>query len=75
MTKEGKISAGELRFRGFKIPDSIPDCATVRYDAVRMEVGNVSTEGPVDGEILSIDISCSFDAPFEWVEISGTIET
>lgn len=65
------ISAGELRERGIPVPERIPDEAVIPVGSYRMEVGDVVAG---EGGRVSAEINVFFDAPFEWAEVSGTVE-
>ena len=60
------ITAGELRSMGFPIPDSVPDCAWVERGSFDIVPGGTA----IDGDTITMEMSISFNQPFNWVEAS-----
>lgn len=56
-----KTSAGELRKRGFNIPDNIPDCATTELNGYGVGTVSAGTDNS-----LQVDLLANL-GPFEWV--------
>lgn len=67
-----RITAGELRAMGFPIRDDVPDCATIRKGAWRVELDRAI---PSPDRMLSVPASITFDEPFEWVQVDLHIST
>lgn len=70
------VTAGELRANGARgIDDHVPDCAWVPRSAMR--IGDIRVR-PVDPNAskrtLAADFDVTFDEPFRWVEVVGSIE-
>lgn len=60
-------TAAELRARGFKIPDNIPDAAWIREGAWTL-IG--SPEVSMEGTLLTCKLgSLVFLEPFRWVRV------
>jgi hypothetical protein len=59
------ITAGELRERGWKIADSIPDCAWIRYGAWKPT--GYQIHGPNVDYTIAGKMSFEFTEPFNWV--------
>jgi len=67
---EDRISAGELRASGTRIPDDVPDCATVPRHAIKIDV--LSTSFTSDHRMI-VDANVTITEPFEWIDLSVTI--
>jgi len=62
------VHAGELRERGYDIPESIPDCAWIPRDAmVPTEDFNVEKDHS-DDKLFHFSVGVVFTQPFRWVE-------
>lgn len=70
---DDRISAGELRAMGAKLPDSIPDVATVPRSALRFDHANMTSFIDERG-VLRMSVNVQVDAAFEWVEIDAVIK-
>lgn len=64
------IHAGELREMGFNIPKAVPDCAWIPKSAMRMHVEEGKSQNP---RLPNISLELTVTEPFQWIEISGTI--
>lgn len=69
MSKDGRISAGDLRVMGVQLEDEIPDCATVDASAVTIAL----SESEVTKDAINIGYEVTITEPFEWVEVNVTI--
>jgi hypothetical protein len=64
------ITAAALRGMGFKVPDTIPDCAFVPRYAIQFH----SSRPVIDGERCSVSFKIHVDQPFLWLEAQTELE-
>lgn len=67
------ITAGEFRALGKVLPASIPDCAWVPRAAMRMGEVKATPTGDPSRRGVHVSWSVTFDEPFRWVEVTGTL--
>jgi hypothetical protein len=65
------VTAGELRSRGFPVPEDVPDCGWVPRTAVKTGVTDNYSMDP-DGRFHTT-IEVSYMEAFRWVEATFTV--
>lgn len=58
------VTAAELRYCNFDIPDTIPDHATVPRSEMLIELADVSL---TDDGIVNVQLAVTFSEPFRWL--------
>lgn len=73
-----RLTAGQLRKMGVKVPDGIPDCGWIPSTSIHFGEPKVEVQGdpsnPDKDFSLSIGFRISFREPFRWVTASFTIK-
>jgi len=74
MPEYDRVSAGELRSRGYAIPEQIPDCAEIpRYAIVpRLESVQIYPQEPTRIDMV---FEVKFTEPFTWVHGVYSVKT
>lgn len=67
-----RITAKELREKGYPIPVTIPDCAHTLINSILQRSSGKVEIDPETG-IFTIPMKVLFTAPFEWVTINAVI--
>lgn len=69
--KDEFITAGELRSLGAKLPEHIPDIATIPRDAIHPQIEKIEYCEATGATTTSIGFTIT--EPFSWVEIVAEI--
>lgn len=67
-----RVTAGELRTLGLRIPETIPDCAWVPRTS--LVIGEHRAIVSADGQRLDVEVDIGIGAPFRWVEAEFTVK-
>ena len=63
----GRVAAGNLRAMGLCIDETVPDCATISTDALKLRPGK--PQPAEDLSSITIAISIDVDDAFSWFEV------
>ncbi len=65
---DNRITAGELRTLGLKIPNTIPDCGHVCCDSIRSNINTSDLMSLIDSGNAHLGIDIFIDDEFCWEE-------